>query len=80
MGPAEQIRAFTNAQKYIDTQMTPSDLLALMAFQGGAVKVKQDFTDDRAKLREALALLMYGDDLNNDGIPDTRQRDAVRPG
>ena len=42
-----------------------------MAFQGGAVKVKQDFTDDRAKLREALALLMYGDDLNNDGIPDT---------
>jgi VWFA-related protein len=51
--------------------MTPSDLLAVMAFQGGAVRVRQDFTDDRAKLREVIATLMYGDDLNNDGIPDT---------
>ena len=47
MRPAEQLRAFSNALKYIDTQMTPSDLMAIMAYQGGAVRVKQDFTDDR---------------------------------
>ena len=27
--------------------MTPADLVAIMTFQGGAVRVKQDFTDDR---------------------------------
>ena len=27
-------------------------LMAVMAFQGGAVRVKQDFTDDRARLDE----------------------------
>jgi VWFA-related protein len=71
MGPAEQVRAFTNAQKYIETQMKSSDMIAIMAFQGGAVRVRQDFTNDREKLRAAIAILMYGDDLNNDGIPDT---------
>jgi VWFA-related protein len=66
----DQIRAYSNALKYIDTQMTPSDLVAIMAFQNGAVSVKTDFTDDRNKLREVIQILTYGDDQNNDGIPD----------
>ena len=70
MAPADQIRAYSNALKYIDTQMTPSDLVAVMAFQNGAVSVKTDFTDDRNKLREVIQILIYGDDQNNDGIPD----------
>ena len=70
MPPADQIRAYTNALKFIDTQMTPSDLVAIMAFQNGAVRVKQDFTDDKAKLREVIDILIYGDDQNDDGIPD----------
>jgi VWFA-related protein len=70
MGPADQIRAYTNALKFIDTQMTRSDLIAIMAFQNGAVSVKNDFTDDKEKLREVIGILIYGDDQNNDGIPD----------
>ena len=27
--------------------MTPADLMAIMTFNGGAVQVLQDFTDDR---------------------------------
>jgi VWFA-related protein len=70
MPPADSIRAYTNALKFIDTQMTRSDLVAIMAFQNGAVSVKNDFTDDKEKLREVIGILIYGDDQNNDGIPD----------
>jgi VWFA-related protein len=70
MGPADQIRAYTNALKFIDTQMTKSDLIAIMAFQNGSVSVKNDFTDNKEKLREVISILIYGDDQNNDGIPD----------
>ena len=70
MSPPDQIRAYTNALKYIDTQMTPADLVAIMAFQEGAVSVKSDFTDNKAVLREAIQILIYGDDQNNDGIAD----------
>ena len=70
MPPADQMRAYTAAQTFMDTQMQPSDLLAIMTFGGGAVRVKQDFTDDRAALREVLQTLIFGDDKDGDGIPD----------
>ena len=54
--------------------MTPADLLAIMTFKGGAVRVKQDFTDDRAQLREVIQDLIFGEDKDGDGIPDTRNR------
>src|SRR5881296_1053503 len=41
-----------------------------MTFGGGAVRVKQDFTDDRAQLREVMQTLIFGDDKDGDGIPD----------
>ena len=28
--------------------------MAIMTFEGGAVRVKQDFTDDRAQLNEVI--------------------------
>jgi VWFA-related protein len=70
MPPPDQIRAYSNALKYIDTQMTRADLIAIMAFQNGAVSVKSDFTDDKNALREVIQILIYGDDQNNDGIAD----------
>jgi len=76
MGPADQVRAYSNALKFIETQMTRSDLVAIMAFQNGAVSVKTDFTDDKEKLREVIAILIYGDDQNNDGIPDNPEGTA----
>lgn len=70
MPPADQMRAYAAAQTFIDAQMQPSDLLAIMTFGGGAVRVKQDFTGDRAALREVLQTLIFGDDKDGDGIPD----------
>jgi VWFA-related protein len=70
MPPADQMRAYAAAQTFIDTQMQPSDLLAVMTFGGGAVRVKQDFTADRGALRDVLQTLIFGDDKDGDGIPD----------
>jgi VWFA-related protein len=70
MPPPDQMRAYSNARKFIDTQMSAIDMVAVMTFQGGAVRVKQDFTGDRARLREVIQILIYGDDLDGDGIPD----------
>lgn len=71
MPPPDQMRAYTNAQQFIDTQMEPADMVAVMSFNGGAVRVRQDFTDNRAALREAILRLIFNDDLDGDGIPDT---------
>jgi VWFA-related protein len=70
MPPADQMRAYAAAQQFIDAQMQPSDLLAIMTFGGGAVRVKQDFTSERAALREVIQTLIFGDDKDGDGIPD----------
>jgi VWFA-related protein len=70
MPPPDQMRAFAAARRFIEGQMTPPDLLAIMTFEGGAVRVKQDFTGDRARLREVIQTLIYGDDKDGDGIPD----------
>jgi hypothetical protein len=68
--PPDLLRACAAARKYIDTQMGPADLLAIMTFQQGAVRVRQDFTDNRAQLHELLQILLFGDDADGDGIPD----------
>ena len=70
--PPDLLRACAAARKFIDTQMEPPDLLAIMAFKGGAVRVKQDFTDNRAQLREVIQDLIFGEDKDGDGIPDIR--------
>jgi len=64
------LRACAAARKYIDTQMAPQDLMAMMSFKGAAVRVRQDFTDNRALLREVLQDLIFGEDKDGDGIPD----------
>jgi VWFA-related protein len=70
MPPADQMRAYGAAQTFIDTQMQPTDVLAIMTFAGGAVRVKQDFTADRGALKEVIQTLIFGDDKDGDGIPD----------
>ena len=42
-----------------------------MGFQGGAVRVKQDFTDNKEQLLEVVQTLVFGEDKDGDGIPDT---------
>jgi VWFA-related protein len=67
---ADQLRSYENARKYLDAQMTTADMVAIMSFQSGILRVRQDFTANRAALREVIDVLQIGDDLNADGIPD----------
>jgi VWFA-related protein len=67
---SDLIRACTAARKFIDTQMGASDLVAIMTFKGSAVRVKHDFTDNRAELRDVIQDLIFGEDKDGDGIPD----------
>jgi VWFA-related protein len=68
--PSDLMRAFSAARSYIAAQMQPQDLLAVMTFEGGGVRIRQEFTDDKAKLNEVLLRLIAGNDLDGDGIPD----------
>src|SRR5438270_2178517 len=64
----DQIRAQTAAQKFLKTQMTQSDLMAIMA-NSTELKVLQDFTDDRDALAKVIKSLTIGEgsDLAADG-------------
>jgi VWFA-related protein len=68
---ADQLRSYENARRFLDRQMTVSDLVAIMTFSNSTLRVRRDFTDNRAALREVIDTLQIGDDLNADGIPDT---------
>jgi len=51
--------------------MTGADLVAVMAFQGGSVRVLQDFTDDRGRLLRVIETLLVGEDENASVDPAT---------
>src|SRR6266404_3530174 len=68
MPDADQLRALTAARKFIHTQMTPQDLMAIMMFSGGAVQVLRDFTADRALLDNTLEILMVGEAEGFDAV------------
>ena len=56
----DQMRAQTAAQKFIKTQMTKSDLMAMMTYSSD-VKVVEDFTDDRDVLLKDVKNLIIGE-------------------
>ena len=70
MPPGDQMRSYQAALRYIGAQMTPADLVALVTYEGGAVRIKQDFTGNKAQLQEAIASLIYGEDKDGDGVRD----------
>ena len=53
MQPAEQIRARDPAVKFIDAQMTASDIVSIMTLTN-ELRVVQDFTDDRERCSPRL--------------------------
>jgi VWFA-related protein len=71
----DQLRALDAAQKFIRTQMTPADLVAIMMFDNGAVRVLQDFTEDRERLLSIIETMAVGEDenvtLTDDSSADT---------
>jgi VWFA-related protein len=77
MPEPDQLRAFTAARKFVQTQMTPSDLIALMVYQAGAVQILQDFTDDRDRLLSIIETLIVGEDQNSgDTVNDASSADT----
>jgi VWFA-related protein len=72
LGDAERYRALASAQEFIQKQMTASDLIAIMTYSDGAVRIRRDFTDDRDALYSTIFSLMNGEDQT------TRTRILVR--
>jgi VWFA-related protein len=80
MQPDEIERSTTAALKYVDQQMAPADLVSVVSL-GSTVRVEQDFTSDRALLKEALNRLNpaagagfeEGSAGATEGTPDTGQ-------
>ena len=71
--PDQLLRATTAAQKYLREQMTPADLVAIVAF-GNRLGVLANFTSDRPTLERAVARLIPGKDSQLAG-----QADAAAP-
>lgn len=75
--PVDQIRALDAAQKFVSTQMTKADLMAIMIFRSGAVQVLQDFTGDRDRLSTIIQTIAAGESqgfdeaTNDDSTADT---------
>ena len=67
MPPADQLRAFSAAEKFLTKQITPADLVAVMEYSNGAVKVLQDFTDDRDLLQTTINKLV----AESEGLDET---------
>jgi VWFA-related protein len=64
--PGDQLRALDGARKFIRTQMTAADLMAIMMFSGGSVQVLQDFTADRDRLSTIIETISVGEDQGFD--------------
>src|ERR1700751_24918 len=66
MPPSDQARALDAAEKFVRTQITCVDLLAIMRYAGGSVDVLQDFTNDRDRLLSILQTMVVGEDQGYD--------------
>ncbi len=73
-------RAVDAAQKFVDKQMTPSDMVAVISL-AASLQVNQDLTSDRELLHKALAAMNpasgqgfeAGATGDTEGTPDTAQ-------
>ncbi len=67
MEQADLMRAFTAAKRFVRTQLTPSDVVAVLEFSNGSVKVRQDFTGDRDQLSSVInEMILTAEGLNED--------------
>ena len=77
MPQADQYRALEAAQKFIRTQMTAADLVAILRYSGSSVDILQDFSADRNHLLSILETMVVGEGqegaevANDDSSSDT---------
>ncbi|HTX35020.1 MAG TPA: VWA domain-containing protein [Bryobacteraceae bacterium] len=70
MAVPDELRAQDATLKFIDSQMTESDLMAILLFTT-TVQVKSDFTADRAQLKSVIENLPIGDQTDLADVADT---------
>ncbi|HLK61862.1 MAG TPA: VWA domain-containing protein [Bryobacteraceae bacterium] len=70
MGIPEQLRAQEASLKFLDKQMTPSDMVAILLFTT-AIQVKTDFTADRDVLTTIIKELPIGEAADMADVADT---------
>jgi VWFA-related protein len=70
----DQIRAQTGALKFLKTNMTTSDLMAIMVY-AGELRVLQDFTNDRDLLNKTINGLVLGEasEMSNQVTDDSAE-------
>src|SRR5580658_4932260 len=66
----EQLRAQDAALHYVDTQMTESDLMAILIYTS-VVQVKTDFTANREQLESVIKAFPIGEMSEMAGVADT---------
>lgn len=77
MPPDDQQRALRATEKFIRTEMTPADLMAIMRYQGGSVDVLQDFTANRNRLLSILETMIVGEGQGSvESIDDASSADT----
>jgi VWFA-related protein len=74
----DQYRALDSAQKFITKQMKSADLMAIIKYDGEAVRVLQDFTDNRDDLMKAINKMAIGEGSGLD--ESTNDADAADTG
>jgi VWFA-related protein len=67
MPAQDQYRAQAAAVKFVEKQMKPADLIAVMAFSD-TMKVLQDFTDDRDEILKVITKLFIGEAQGFDAL------------
>jgi VWFA-related protein len=72
---SDQLRALAAAERFIRTQISPADFVAIMRYSGASVDVLQDFTDNRDRLLSILQTMVVGED---EGLDESTQ-DASSP-
>ena len=68
MATVEQARAQKSAIDFIEHQLKPADLVAIMTAGVGPLKLDQDFTDDRDRLEEVIKKFNIGEGSDLAGI------------
>jgi VWFA-related protein len=77
MPPDDQLRALAAAEKFVRTQMTSADLVAILRYLGGSVDVVQDFTADRNRLLSILETMIVGEGQGSvESIDDASSADT----
>jgi VWFA-related protein len=79
MGIPDQLRAQESSLKFLDKQMTASDMVAILLFTT-TVQVKTDFTADRDQLKTVIENLPIGDMADLAAMADTGSDDTEDTG